>query len=95
MPPFQLGLSKEREQILISTITIHDDDFLTPVPRHLVGAFLQQVQLQLPAAGNRAGFVAGFKDLAKVVFRKNYSILLISGVQSGVANIRRSVPNGR
>jgi len=67
---FQLALSKERQQVFVSAVPVHDDDLLTTVARHLVGGFLQQLQLELPAVRNGTGLVPGFKDLAKVILGK-------------------------
>jgi hypothetical protein len=70
-------------------MSVHDDDFLAAVPRHLVDGLLQQFQLQMSAVRNCAGFVASFEDLAKIVFGKDNNIFLLRRRQSGMADIQQ------
>ena len=91
----QLRLREERQQMFVAAVTIHDDDLLATIARHLVGGFLQELQLHLGAVSDRAGFMHGFKDLPEVIFGKHYSVFLLGGVQTDVANIQQIGAQGQ
>ena len=70
-------------------MSIHDQDLLTPVSRHLRYCFLQQLQLQLQAIGDRSGLVPRLEDLPKVIRRKNDGILLPGRLLTYIAHINQ------
>src|SRR5215510_13370519 len=84
---FQLRLGKKREQAFVAPVAVDDDDFFAAVTGHFVGGFLQQFELEVPAVGHSAGLVFGFENLAVKVFGKNDGVLVVGGVQSGVAHV--------
>src|SRR5882672_1506465 len=83
-----LRLREEGKQVLVAAVTVHDDDFLAAIARHLVGRFLKQLQLKLHAVRDGARLVLGLKNLAKIIFRKNDGVLLLRGVQRRVAHVQ-------
>ena len=84
----ELRLCKERQQALVSAVSVHNDDLLAAVSGHLVSRFLQKFQLQVSAIGNRSRLVLGFKNLTKVIFREYDGILLLGRSQSTMANVQ-------
>ena len=70
-------------------MTVHDQDLLAAVARHLVGGLLQQGQLKPAAIGHGAGLVLRFRDLSEVVFGKNDDVFLFRGVQSGITHVEQ------
>ena len=49
----------------------------------------KQRELQVAAVGHGSGFVAGFGDLAEIVFGEDDGVLLLGGVQRGVAHVEQ------
>ena len=88
----QLCLRKIRQQVFVPAMPIYDDDFLTAVARHLVGRFLQELQLQLGAVGHRARFMPGLEDLPEIILRKYHRVFLFRRVQRRVAYIQQIGP---
>src|SRR5256885_1097141 len=72
----ELALGKIRNQVLISSVAIDDDNLLASIASHLIRGFLKQAKLQLHAVGHRAGLVLRLENLPEVIFRKNHSVLL-------------------
>src|SRR5215469_1155690 len=68
-------------------MAVDDYDLLATVARHLVGSFLQQVQLQPSAVGNGPRLVLGFEDLSEVVFGIDNRVLLCSTMERHVADV--------
>src|ERR1041385_9088992 len=42
----QLGLGKEREQVIVAAMSIYDEDLLATVTGHFIGGFLKQLELE-------------------------------------------------
>ena len=70
-------------------MAIDDEDFFATVARHLVGGLLQQSELQVAAIGHGSRLVAGFGDLAKIIFGEDDGIFLLGGVQRGIADVKQ------
>src|SRR5205823_4440992 len=87
----ELGLCKVRQQAVVAAVTVHDDDFLTAIPRHLVGRFLQQLELESPAVRDGAWLMLRFEDLTKVVLGKDDRVFLLGGVERGIAHVEQIV----
>src|SRR5580698_7201593 len=85
MRSLQLRLREIREKILVTAVTINDDDLLAAVPAHFVGGFLQQIKLHVHAVGNRSGFMPRLSDLAEIISRKNDGIFVCGGMFGGIA----------
>ncbi len=77
----ELRLREIREKALVATVAVDDKNFFAAVAGHLVGGFLQEIQLNLPAVGDGAGFVFGFENLSEIIFRENDGKFLFGGVQ--------------
>jgi len=65
MGRLELRLREKRQQAVVAAMTVHDDDLLAAISGHLVGRLLQQLELQAPAVGHRAGLVLRLEDLPK------------------------------
>ena len=87
--PIHLRLGKEGKQVLVAAVPVDDDDFLAAVARHLVGGFLEQLQLKFHAVRDGAWLVLGFKNLAKIIFRKNDSEICLHSRQRHVPDIQK------
>src|ERR1700676_4374795 len=85
----QKALREEGKDVLVAAVTVDDDDFFASVAGHLVGGFLQELQLEFAGVSDGSGFVLGLKNLAKVVFRKDQGVVLLGGVQRGVTHIEQ------
>ena len=83
----ELGLGEIREQVVIAAVTVRDQDFLATVAGHFVGGFLEQFELQMLAIGDGSGFVAGFENLAEIIFGEDDGIFLRDSVEDGVADV--------
>ena len=70
-------------------MSIDDDDLLTAITSHLVGGFLEQVELQVTAISYRSGLVPGLENLTKIVFGKHDGVFLLGGVQRRIAHIEQ------
>ena len=86
---FELRLREIGDEALVAAVAVDDEDFLAAVAGHLVGGFLEKLELEIAAVGDGAGFVLGFEDLAKIVFRKNDGVFLLGGVKRGVADVQK------
>src|SRR5207245_2767279 len=95
MRRLELRLREKGEQAVVAAVTVHDDDLLAAIAGHLVGRFLEQLELQSPAVGHRARFVLGFEDLPEVVLRKNDGVFLLGGIECDVAHVEQIVAQGQ
>src|SRR5712691_512407 len=75
--------------MLVSTVTVDDEDFPAAIARHFTGGLLEQLQLEFHAVGNGSGLVLGFKNLPEVVLRKNDGVLLLDRLQGSVPHIEK------
>jgi hypothetical protein len=91
----ELRLREKRQQAVVAAVTVHDDDLLAAVAGHLVGRFLQQLELQSAAVGHRAGLMLRFEDLPEVVLWENDGILLLGGIECNVAHVEQIVAQGK
>src|SRR2546423_3286636 len=64
----ELALREEREQVFISAMPVHDDNFFTAIAGHFIGGLLQYAELQFDAVGHGARLVLGFENLSEVGF---------------------------
>ena len=83
----ELCLREQREQAVVAAVTIHDQDFLAAVARHLLHGFLQERELGAQAVGDRSRLLLGFEDLPEVVLGKDHGVFLLNRVQRGEANV--------
>src|SRR5205807_5895651 len=91
----ELRLREVGKQAVVAAVTVHDDDLLAPIARHLVGRLLQQLQLQSPAVGHRAWLMFRFENLPKVVLGKDDGVFLLGGIEGGVAHVEQIVAQGK
>ena len=91
----ELCLREVWQQAFVAAVAVDDQNFLAAVAGHLVGGFLQQGELQVAAVGYRAGFVAGFDNLAEIIFGEDDGVFLLGGVQRGVAYIEQVGADGQ
>src|ERR1700734_2015919 len=85
----ELGLRKIGKQVLVAAMAIGDNDFLAAVSRHLVGSFLQELELNFRAVSDGARFVARFENLSKIIFREDYCKLLLRCGERNVPDIEQ------
>ncbi len=85
----ELGLRKVGKQVLVAAMAIGDNNFLAAVSRHLVGSFLQKLELNFRAVSYRAGFVARFENLSKIIFGEDNGKLLLRGGERNVPDIEQ------
>jgi len=85
----QLRLREVGKQVLVAAMAVDDDDFLAAVACHLVGGFLQQLQLNLAAIRDGARLVFGFEDLAEVILGEDHGVFLRGGFERGVAHVEQ------
>src|SRR5579864_1924596 len=85
----ELGLGEVREQALVAAMAVDNQNFLAAVARPLVGSLLQQGELKAAAVRHGSGFVTCLCDLAEIIFGENDGILLVGGVQRGVADVKQ------
>src|SRR6267143_404958 len=77
----EVRLGEEGKQMPVSAMTVDDDNLLAAIACHLIGRFLEQLQLEFHAVGDGSRFVFGFKNLSEVVLRKNNGVLLLRRLQ--------------
>src|SRR5271166_1758498 len=83
----QLRLGEQRQQALVATVAIDDENLLATIARHLFDGLLQKRELRAQAVGNGPRLLLRFKDLSKVVLRENHGILLPHGIHHRETNI--------
>src|SRR5215469_3790835 len=91
----QLRLSEERQQRLIAAVTVHDNDFLAAVARHLLHRLLQQGELRREAVRDGAGLLLRFEYLAEIVLGKDDGVLLLDGVHHGEPHVEQVGAEGQ
>src|SRR5207249_11937517 len=79
------------KQAVVAAVTVHDDDLLAAIARHLVGRLLQQLELQSPAVGHRAWLVFRLKDLPEIVLGKDDRVFLLGGIERYVSHVEQIV----
>ena len=83
----KLGLREIGEQVVVAAVTVRNQDLLTTVATHFVRGFLQEFELQMLAIGDGSGFVAGFENLAEIIFGEDDGVFLSDSVEDGVADV--------
>src|SRR2546426_498704 len=87
----ELRLREVGKQAVVAAVTVHDDDLLAPVARHLVGRLLQQFQLQSPAVGDCAWLMFRLENLPEVVLGKDDGVFLLGGIERHVSHVEQIV----
>src|SRR5258707_6142659 len=95
MGAIELRLGEKGKQMLVSAVTVDDNDFLAAIACHFIGGFLQQFELELHAVGDGSRFVLGFKNLTEIVLRKNDGVLLLHRLQRCVAHVQKVRAEGQ
>src|SRR5580765_2558597 len=85
----KLRLCEKRQQAVIASVAVDDQDLLTSIARHLICRFLEEGELQSAAESHGAGLMFGLCDLSEVILREHDRIFLLSSVKCGVANIQQ------
>ena len=87
----ELCLREVWKQAIVAAVTIHNDDLLATVARHLIGGLLQQLELKSRTVSHRAWFVLRLKNLPEIIFRKNDRVFLLRRIQRRVAHVQQIV----
>ena len=68
-------------------MSVDDQYLLAAVTSHFIGCFLQELELEPWTVGNGSRLMLCLKNLAEIVFRKYYRVLLLRSVDRGIAGI--------
>src|SRR5436190_2329195 len=83
----KLRLGEERQQMIVATMPVQNQNLLAAIPSHLIRRLLQQFQLQPWTVRDRSRLMFSLEDLSEVIFRKHDSVLLLRAMQSQIARI--------
>src|SRR4029077_5676320 len=85
----ELSLRKIRKQAVVPAVAVDDQNLLATIAGHLVGGLLQQGHLHTATVSYGTGFVLGFCDLTKIVFREHDRVFLLRGMECGIAHVEQ------
>src|SRR5262245_10368871 len=85
--PFELRLDEESQPILITSVSVDDEDLLETVARNLFDGGIQQVPNNAGRQGERARLVPGFINLSVKEIWKDDCILVLGCACGPFANL--------
>src|SRR5690349_17980663 len=73
----ELCLREIRQEAVVASVAIHNQDLFAAIAGHLIRRFLEKGKLKTTAVGHGSWLVLGFRNLAEIILGKNHSIFLL------------------